>query len=66
MKFIIFIIIKKGRQFKAGRETPSSLGGANYFLTFIDEATLYSWVYFLKTKNEVYTKFREWRVLVEN
>ena len=33
---------------------PSSLGGANYFLTFIDEATKYTWVYFFKTKNEVY------------
>ena len=48
-----------------GKIAPSSLGGANYFLTFIDEATKYTWVYFLKTKGEVFTKFKEWKVFVE-
>ena len=36
-----------------------------FFLTFIDEATKYTWVYFLKTKDEVFTKFQEWKVFVE-
>ena len=48
-----------------GKIAPSSLGGANYFLTFNDEATKYTWVYFLKTKDEVFTKFKEWEVFVE-
>ena len=32
---------------------------------FIDEVTKYTWVYFLKTKDEVFTKFKEWNVFVE-
>ena len=49
-----------------GRITPSSLGGANYFLTFIDDATKFSWVYFIKCKSECFDKFKEWKLLVEN
>ena len=49
-----------------GKITPSSLGGANYFLTFIDDATKYTWVYFLKTKDECFQRFKEWKALVEN
>ena len=48
-----------------GKVTPKSIGGANYFVTFIDDATNYTWVYFLKTKDEVFTKFVEWKTLVE-
>ena len=44
---------------------PSSLGGPNYFLTFIDEATKFTWVHFLKTNDEVFTKYKEWEVFVE-
>ena len=42
-----------------------SLSGARYFLTFVDEKTRYTWVYFLKSKNEVISKFLEWKALVE-
>ena len=38
-----------------------SLGGANYFLTFIDDITHYVWVYALKTKDEVIKYFLEWK-----
>ena len=34
-------------------------------MTFIDDATKYTWVYFLKTKDEVFAKFVEWKTLVE-
>ena len=48
-----------------GKVTPTSIGGANYFVTFIDDATIYTWVYFLKTKDEVFAKFVEWKTIVE-
>jgi hypothetical protein len=38
-----------------------SLGGNYYFLTFIDEKTRLAWVYFLKTKDEVFEKFLSFR-----
>ena len=49
-----------------GKITTKSLGGAEYFLTFIDDNTRYVWVYFLKTKDQVFEKFKEWKALVEN
>ena len=42
-----------------------SLSGARYFLTFVDDKTHYTWVYFLKSKNELFSKFLEWKALVE-
>ena len=42
-----------------------SLGGAEYFLTFLDDKTHYVWVYVLKRKNQVFEKFLEWKALVE-
>ena len=44
----------------------SSLGGAKYFLTFIDDATRFKTVYFLQTKDQVLSKFHEFKALVEN
>ena len=40
-----------------------SLGGAEYFLTFMDDYTHYTWVYPLKTKDQA---FEEWQAEVEN
>ena len=37
-----------------------------YALTFIDDFTRYVWVYVLKHKSEVFSKFQEWKVLIEN
>ena len=42
-----------------------SLGGAEYFLTFIDDKTHYVWVYVLKRKDQVFERFLEWKALVE-
>ena len=42
-----------------------SMGGARYFLTFIDDFSRKVWVYVLKSKNEVFDKFVEWKTLVE-
>ena len=42
-----------------------SNGNALYFLTFIYDFSKYCWVYVLKTKDQVFIKFKEWKVLVE-
>ena len=48
-----------------GKMNEKSLGGAEYFLTFIDDKTRYVWVYCLQHKNQVFEKFCEWKVMVE-
>ncbi len=44
-----------------GKIQEKSLGGAEYFLTFTDEKTRYTWVYILKTKDQVFNHFRNWK-----
>ena len=41
-----------------------SLGGAEYFVTFIDDKSRFVWIYMLKHK-EVFRKFIEWKAMVE-
>ena len=49
-----------------GKVNAKSLGGAEYFLTFIDDFTHYTWVYVLKKKSDVFKCFIVWKALVEN
>ena len=44
----------------------TSKGGSSYYVSFIDDYSRYTWVYFLKTKDQVFKKFKEWKALVEN
>lgn len=44
----------------------TSIGGSRYFLVFIDDCTRMAFVYFLKTKTEVFKYFREFKSLAEN
>lgn len=46
-------------------QTPS-LAGNQYFLTFIDDFTRKTWIYFLKNKSEVFEKFQNFKALMEN
>ncbi len=48
-----------------GKVGEKSIGGAEYFLTFTDDKSRYSWVYILKTKDQVFNCFLEWKALVE-
>jgi hypothetical protein len=43
-----------------------SLGGSLYYVTFIDGFSCKTWMYLLKTKYEVFEKFQEFKVEVEN
>ena len=42
-----------------------SLSGGEYFLTFIDDKTSYTWIYILKHKDEIFPRFLEWKAEVE-
>ena len=43
-----------------------SLSNVEYFITFIDDHSKKTWIYFLKTKDEVFSRFKEFKALVEN
>jgi hypothetical protein len=49
-----------------GPMTRRSLSGCEYYLTFIDDYSRKTWIYFLKAKSEVFTQFQEFIALVEN
>lgn len=49
-----------------GPISTSSLEGKKYMVTFIDDYSRYCKVYFMKRKNEVLDKFKEFKLEVEN
>ena len=49
-----------------GKMDAKSLGGAEYFLTFMDDFSGYSWVYPIKKKSDVFAAFKRWRAEAEN
>jgi transposase InsO family protein len=44
----------------------SSISGYVYYVYFIDDYSRKTWVYFLKSKAEVFSKFKEFKSLIEN
>ena len=42
------------------------LSGYKYYVTFIYDYSRNIWIYFLKTKDEVFKKFQEFKALIEN
>jgi hypothetical protein len=49
-----------------GHMSRRSLSGCEYYLTFIDDYSRKTWIYFLKAKSEIFIQFQEFRALVEN
>ena len=43
-----------------------SLGKSVYYVSFIDEFSRNTWIYFLRNKSKVFDKFKEFKALVEN
>ena len=43
----------------------TSIGGYTYFMTFIDDFSHRTWVYFLKNKSEAFNKFVEFKAQAE-
>jgi transposase InsO family protein len=44
----------------------TSISGYVYYVSFIDDYSRKTWVYFLKSKDEVFSKFKEFKALIEN
>jgi len=44
----------------------NSLGGYLYYLTFTDDYSRKTWIYFLKRKNEVFSWFQHFKALIDN
>jgi hypothetical protein len=43
-----------------------SLSGYEYYVIFIDDHSRKTWIYSTRTKNEVLSRFQEFKALVEN
>ena len=43
-----------------------SVGGAKYFITFIDDKSRRIFVYFIRAKSEAFEKFKQFKLQVEN
>jgi hypothetical protein len=48
-----------------GPSRKPSLGGARCMLTIIDDYSRKVWPYFLKTKNDTFAAFKDWKVMIE-
>ena len=44
----------------------SSLSGYAYYVSFIDDFSSKTWIYFMNNKDEVFSKFKEFKALIEN
>jgi hypothetical protein len=42
-----------------------SLGGAGYFLIFVDDRSRFTWAYFIRKKSDVFEYFKEFKTMVE-
>jgi hypothetical protein len=43
-----------------------SLGKIVYYVSFIDDYSRNTWIYFLRKKSEFFDRFKEFKALVEN
>ena len=49
-----------------GPMSSSSLSGYVYYVSFSDDFSRKTWIYFMKNKDEVFNKFKEFKSLIEN
>ena len=49
-----------------GTDQVQSLGGSQYYVTFIDDATRKTWLYIIRQKSDGFATFKKWKYLVEN
>jgi hypothetical protein len=43
-----------------------SFSGYHYYVSFIDDFSKKTWIYFMNTKDEVFNRFQDFKALVEN
>ena len=48
-----------------GSARVTSIGGARYMLTFIDDFSRKIWIFFLKQKTKVFDTFKQWKTMIE-
>ena len=49
-----------------GLMSSASLTGSLYYVVFIDDLSRKSWIFFMKTKGQVFSRFQEFKALMEN
>ena len=49
-----------------GMMSSNSLTRYVYYVSFIDDFSRKTWIYFFKIKDEVFSKFKEFKALIEN
>ena len=49
-----------------GPMSSSYLSRYVYYVSFIDDFSRKTWIYFMKNKDEVFSKFKEFKALIEN
>ena len=49
-----------------GPMSSNSLSGYAYYVSFIDDFSRKTWIYFMKNKDEVFSKFKEFKALIKN
>ena len=49
-----------------GPEKTKTHGGNAYFLSIVDDYSRKVWVYLLKNKSDAFSKFKQWKILIEN
>jgi hypothetical protein len=48
-----------------GKIKPTSLGGSEYFITFTDDFSRYTWIYFMRAKSDALRFFQQFKAAVE-
>ena len=51
---------------KESWKSSNSLSGYVYYVSFVDDFSRKKWIYFLKSKVEVFSKFKEFKALIKN
>ena len=49
-----------------GPASVPSLGKSVYYVSFIDDFSRNTWIYFLRRKSEAFDRFKEFKALLEN
>ena len=49
-----------------GPMSSSSLSRYVYYVSFIDDFSRKTWIYFMNNKDEVFSKFKEFKALIKN
>ena len=49
----------------SGKFSSPSLSGKRYYITFTDDFSRYTWIYFLNKKSDAFETFKDWKTMAE-